>query len=112
MPLIVRRGSDRGRSAQDRVPSGHHLAAYLDELVFRQNRRLNLAVAEVEADGIDHSILGLPLAPLYKVENTFARLGMWRRLSRCYEQTAVGARTWMEVACVAYLCGRLRVEPT
>ena len=45
-------------------------------------------------------------------ENAFARLGMWRRLSRCYEQTALGAQTWMEVACVAYLCGRLRVEPT
>ena len=51
-------------------------------------------------------------APLYKVENAFARLGMWRRLSRCYEQTALGAQTWLEVACVAYLCGRLRVEPT
>jgi putative transposase len=53
-----------------------------------------------------------PIAPLYKVENAFARLGMWRRLSRCYEQTAIGARTWMEVACLAYLCGRFRVEPT
>jgi hypothetical protein len=53
-----------------------------------------------------------PLRPLYKVENAFARLGMWRRLSRCYEQTPLGARTWLEVACVAYLCGRLRVEPT
>jgi transposase len=53
-----------------------------------------------------------PLRPLYKVENAFARLGMWRRLSRCYQQTARGAQTWVEVACVAYLCGRLRVEPT
>jgi len=53
-----------------------------------------------------------PLRPLYKVETAFARLGMWRRLSRCYEQTALGAQTWLEVACVAYLCGRLRVEPT
>jgi len=53
-----------------------------------------------------------PLRPLYKVENLFARLGMWRRLSRSYEQTALGAQTWLEVACVAYLCGRLRVEPT
>jgi transposase len=53
-----------------------------------------------------------PLRPLYKVENAFARLGMWRRLSRCFEQTALGAQTWLEVACVAYLCGRLRVEPT
>jgi transposase len=53
-----------------------------------------------------------PLRPLYKVENTWARLGMWRRLSRCYEETPLGAKTWLEVACVAYLCGRLRVEPT
>jgi putative transposase len=53
-----------------------------------------------------------PLRPLYKVEHAFARLGMWRRLSRCYEQTSEGAKTWMEVACLAYLCGRLRVEPT
>ena len=53
-----------------------------------------------------------PLRPLYKVENTWARLGMWRRLSRCYEETALGAKTWLEVACVAYLCGRLRAEPT
>jgi transposase len=53
-----------------------------------------------------------PLRPLYKVENAFARLGTWRRLSWCYEQTSLGGQTWMEVACVAYLCGRLRVEPT
>ncbi len=52
-----------------------------------------------------------PLRPLYKVENAFARLGMWR-LSRCYEPTAREAQTWVEVACVAYLCGRLRIEPT
>jgi hypothetical protein len=31
---------------------------------------------------------------------------------RNYEQTALDAQTWLEVACVAYLCGRLRVEPT
>ena len=29
-----------------------------------------------------------PLRPLYKVENAWARLGMWRRLSRCYEGDA------------------------
>jgi putative transposase len=27
----------------------------------------------------------VPLAPLFKVEHAFARLGRWRRLSRCYE---------------------------
>jgi hypothetical protein len=26
--------------------------------------------------------------------------------------TRLGAQTWLEVACVAYLCGRLRAEPT
>jgi putative transposase len=39
-----------------------------------------------------------PLRPLYKVENTWARLGMCRRLSRCYEETALGAKAWLEVA--------------
>jgi hypothetical protein len=41
----------------------------------------------------------------------FARLGRWRRLSRCYEGTEASARTWLEVASVAYLFARLRVEP-
>ena len=30
-----------------------------------------------------------PLAPLYRVEHAFARLGRWRRLSRCYEGSEV-----------------------
>jgi hypothetical protein len=29
-----------------------------------------------------------------------------------YEQTALGAQTWLEVACIAYLCGQLLVVPT
>ena len=53
-----------------------------------------------------------PLWPLYKVEHAFARLGRWRRLSRCYEGTEASARAWLEVASVAYLFARLRVEPT
>src|SRR5674476_718007 len=53
-----------------------------------------------------------PLAPLYKVEHAFARLGRWRRLSRCYEGTEASARAWLEVVCVAYLFVRLRAEPT
>ena len=52
-----------------------------------------------------------PLWPLYKVEHAFARLGRWRRLSRCYEGTEASARAWLEVASVAYLLTRLRVEP-
>jgi putative transposase len=52
-----------------------------------------------------------PIAPLYGVEHAFARLGRWRRLSRCYEGSAESARAWLEVACLAYLFARLRVEP-
>jgi len=52
-----------------------------------------------------------PIAPLYRVEHAFARLGRWRRLSRCYEGSAESARAWLEVAAVAYLFARLRVEP-
>jgi transposase len=52
-----------------------------------------------------------PIAPLYRVEHAFARLGRWRRLSRCYEGSAASARAWLEVAAVAYLFTRLRVEP-
>jgi hypothetical protein len=52
-----------------------------------------------------------PIAPLYRVEHAFARLGRWRRLSRCCEGSAESARAWLEVACLAYLFARLRVEP-
>ena len=52
-----------------------------------------------------------PIAPLYRVEHAFARLGRWRRLSRCYEGSVASARAWLEVAAVAYLFARLRVEP-
>jgi hypothetical protein len=41
-----------------------------------------------------------------------ARLGRWRRLSRCYEGTEASAKAWLEVVCVAYLFVRLRAEPT
>jgi putative transposase len=47
-----------------------------------------------------------PIAPLYRVEHVFARLGRWRRLSRCYEGSATSARAWLEVAAVAYLFAR------
>jgi putative transposase len=53
----------------------------------------------------------VPIAPLYRVEHAFARLGRWRRLSRCYEESAESARAWLEVASLGYLLARLRVEP-
>jgi len=49
----------------------------------------------------------IPLALLYKVEDAFAQLGRWRRLSRCYEGTEASARAWLEVASFGYLLGRL-----
>jgi hypothetical protein len=52
-----------------------------------------------------------PIAPLYRVEHAFARLGRWRRLSRCHEGTPGSARAWLEVASLGYLFARLRVEP-
>ena len=52
-----------------------------------------------------------PIAPLYRVEHAFARLGRWRRLSRCYEGTEASAKAWLEVAATAYLFTRLRVLP-
>lgn len=52
-----------------------------------------------------------PIAPLYRVEHAFARLGRWRRLSRWYEGSAESARAWLEVAALGYLFARLRVEP-
>ena len=52
-----------------------------------------------------------PIAPLYKVEHAFARLGRWRRLSRCCEGTEASARAWLAVAATAYLLTRLRTTP-
>jgi hypothetical protein len=57
------------------------------------------------------SVGSTPIAPLYWVEHAFARLGRWRRLSRCYESTSESARAWLEVAALAYLFARLRAEP-
>jgi len=54
----------------------------------------------------------VPIKPLVRVEHAFARLGRWRRLSRCYEETTASARAWLEVASLGYLFARLRAEPT
>jgi putative transposase len=54
----------------------------------------------------------VPIAPLYRVENVFARLGRWRRLSRCYEGCETSAKAWLEVAAVAYMFALMRAEPT
>ena len=50
-----------------------------------------------------------PIAPLYRVEHAFARLGRWRRLSRCYEGTpgsaAPGSKSPRSATC-SRGCGR------
>ncbi|WP_217914431.1 IS5 family transposase [Miltoncostaea marina] len=48
-----------------------------------------------------------PLRPLWRIEDAFARLGRWRRLSRSYEGPAASARAWMEIAACHYLLGRV-----
>ncbi len=48
-----------------------------------------------------------PLALVWRVETTFAQLGRWRRLSRCFEGSAESARAWLEVACFGYMLGRV-----
>jgi len=56
-------------------------------------------------------VVPLPSSPLYRVEHAFARLGRWRRLSRCYEGTETSAKAWLEVAAVAYIFALMRAEP-
>ena len=53
-----------------------------------------------------------PIKPLVRVEHAFTRLGRWRGLSRCYEETTGSVRAWLEVASMAYLFARLRAEST
>jgi transposase len=50
--------------------------------------------------------------PLDRVENAFARLGRWRRLSRCYEGCEKSAKAWLEVAAVAYMFALMHAEPS
>lgn len=44
-----------------------------------------------------------PIRPLWRVEDCFAELGRWRRLSRSFEATPASATAWMQVACVGWL---------
>jgi transposase len=50
----------------------------LARLTARKGLRLEIKAAPKGTSGFT------PLWPLYKVEHAFARLGRWRRLSRCY----------------------------
>jgi transposase len=78
----------------------------LSRLAAHHNLRLDIKKPPKGASGFT------PIAPLYKVENAFARLGRWRRLSRCYEGSIESAKAWLEVAAVAYMFALIRAEPT
>ncbi len=43
------------------------------------------------------------IRPLWKVEDCFAKLGGWRRMSRCFEGSQAAATAWLQVACVGVL---------
>jgi transposase len=71
----------------------------LARLAARKNITLDIKAPPPGTNGF------APIRPLYKVEHAFARLGRWRRLSRCYEGTEASAQAWLEVAAVAYMFG-------
>ncbi len=49
-----------------------------------------------------------PVRPLWKVEDCFAKLGGWRRMSRCFEGSPAAATAWLQVACVGVLLAATR----
>jgi transposase len=93
LPRLVAIVADRGYQGLNHLAANH-------------NVRLDIKRPPKGATGFT------PIAPLYKVEHAFARLGRWRRLSRCYEGKETSAKTWLEVAAVAYMFARMRAEPT
>ena len=107
LPRVSAIVADRGYTGLSTLAARNHLA--LD--IKRPLKPAPAAVAPGQRPKKPKRVF-TPIAPLYKVENAFARLGTWRRLSRCYEGTPESARAWLEVACLGYLLGRLRVEPT
>ena len=49
-----------------------------------------------------------PVQPLWKVEDCFAKIGAWRRMSRCFEGSQAAAAGWLQVACVGVLLAATR----
>jgi transposase len=109
-PHDVRSGRDLLR---EELPGLPNLAAIVADRGYRglaalaasNSLRLDIRKPPQGTSGIT------PIAPLDKVEHAFARLGRWRRLSRCYEGTETSARAWLAVAATAYLLTRLRTTP-
>lgn len=74
---------------------GHHVAA-------RHGRCFEVRHWDTKPDGFK------PIAQVWRVEDCFAQLGRWRRLSSSFEGTAASATAWCQVAGVALLLSRLR----
>lgn len=49
------------------------------------------------------------LQPVWRVEDAFAQLGRWRRLTRSFEGTAASAPAWVQVAACGMLPAKLAV---
>lgn len=86
------------------------------ELVMGDRGFRNLAHRAASTHGLMFEVRGWeekpeggfkPIRPMWRVEDCFARLGAWRRLSRCFEATPAGATAWLQVACVGVLLARL-----
>jgi len=109
-PHDVRSGRDLLR---ERLPDLPNLTAIVADRGYRglaalaANNSLRLDIKKPPSGASGFT----PIAPLYKVEHAFARLGRWRRLSRCYEGTEASAKAWLAVAATAYLLTRLRTTP-
>lgn len=73
----------------------------LDKAAQRHNARFEVRRRAPGATGFT------PLALVWRVETTFAQLGRWRRLSRCFEGSRESAEAWLEVACFGYMLGRI-----
>jgi transposase len=73
----------------------------LTRLAARKGIQLDIKAPPPGASGF------VPIAPLYRIEQAFAQLGRWRRLSRCYEGSEASARAWLEVASFGYLAWRV-----
>lgn len=73
----------------------HHVAA-------RHGRCFEVRHWDTKPDGFK------PIAQVWRVEDAFAQLGRWRRLSRSFEGSAASATAWCQVAAVGLLLGKLR----
>lgn len=116
LPVAVRVDSARPHDVQagrallhDALPALPRVRAVLGDRAYRDlDRAAARHGAHVEIKARPSGATGfVPLRHLWRVENAFAQLGRWRRLSRCYEGTTASARAWLEVACMGYLLGRL-----